>query len=87
MKSYYDIDGYKDIYGKDQLIYIMSLGLYYNSPGGFDKCLSQFEEICNKMEACDQGLTGSHKRTFFLEGIKDYEFEIIKDICDNNSFH
>ena len=37
IKYYYDLDGEKNIYGKTQLIDILSLELHYNSPGGFDK--------------------------------------------------
>ena len=45
--------------------------------------LSTFEELCVKSEACDQGLTYTQKHTFFLNGIKDEDFENIKDYCDN----
>ena len=43
--------------------------------------------FCGNLEALDQGFTESQKQTFFLVGIKDEEFENIKDSCDNKSFH
>ena len=60
--------------------------MYYNPPGGFDKYISIFEELCDKPEACDQGLTDTQKHTFLLNGIKNEDFKNIKDNCDNKSF-
>ena len=53
---------------------------------GFDKYLSTFEKLHNKLEACGQGFTDIQKHTFFLNGIKDEDFENIKDYCDNKLF-
>ena len=86
MRYYYDLDGDKNIYGKTKIIDILSLKLHHNSPGGFDKYLSTFEELCNKLGACDQGLTDAQKHKFFLNEIKDEDFENIKDNCDKKSF-
>ena len=61
--------------------------MHYNSPGGFDKYLYTFEELCDKLEACNQGFTDTQKHKFVLNGIKDEEFENIKDNCDNKSFN
>ena len=86
MRYYYDLDGDKNIYGKTKIIDILSLKLHHNSPGGFDKYLSTFEELYDKLEACHQGLTDTHKRTIFLNGIKYEDFENVKDNCDNKAF-
>ena len=56
MGSYYDLYGDNNINDKMQLIYILSLELHYKPPGGFDKYLSTFEDLCKKLETCDQGL-------------------------------
>ena len=66
MRYYYDLDGDKYIYGQVKLVYNMTLELHYNPPGGFDNYFPKFEEIFNTQEVCDQGLTKSQKRTFFL---------------------
>ena len=55
--------------------------------GRFYKYLSQFKDICNNLEACDQGLNKYQKHTSFLNGIKDDDFQNIKDFCDKNPFH
>ena len=60
--------------------------MHYNQPDGFDKCIYTFEEICGKLEACDQGLTDTQRHKCLLNGIKDEDFENIKDNCDKKSF-
>ena len=60
--------------------------MHYNLPSGFDKYLSIFEELCSKIEACDQGLADTQKHNFFLNGIKDEDFKNIKNNCDKKSF-
>ena len=49
LKEYYDLDGDKRVYAQGQLHKIMSLELNYNSLGGFDKYLSLFEDLCERM--------------------------------------
>ena len=39
------------------------------------------------MKSYNQGLIKSQKHTFFLNRIKDKDFDHIKDYCDKNSFH
>ena len=81
-RSYYYIYGDKDIYVQAQLVDIMSLELNYSSPGSFDQYLSQFEKICDNMEACNQGLTESQKRTLSLNRSKYGDFKNLKCVFD-----
>ena len=83
LRSYYDLDGDKELYGQAKLEDILELKLFYNSIGAFEKYESTFEDLCEKLESCDQGLTESQKHTFFLNGIKDDDYVAVKMLVLN----
>ncbi len=87
LKEYYDLDGDKRVYAQGQLHKIMLLELNYNSPGGFDKYLSLFEDLCERMVEAGEPLSESQKHTFFLNGIKDRDYDVIKDTCDDKDYN
>ena len=47
----------------------MNLKLEYNSYGGMDKYISQFEELCDKLEESKQDLTDEQKKTILTINI------------------
>jgi len=83
MKNYYDQEGNKSLYGAKCLNEILGLRLEKSSQGGFDKYLSDFETLCTKLEEAGQGLKEDQKRTFFLSGIKDEDYDATIQICQD----
>ena len=86
LREYYDQDGDSKIYGNACLQNLMNLKLEYNSYGGMDKYISQFEELCDKLEESKQGLTEEQKKTIFTINIKDNEYDALKDQCETSDF-
>ena len=64
LRKHYEIDGDKHVYGHNQLEDLLQLELHYNSLGGFDKYLSNFKDMCHKLEECGQGLSYDQQHTF-----------------------
>ena len=64
----------------------MNLKLEQNSHGCVDKYISEFEELCYKLEESKQGLTDEQKKTIFTINTKDNEYDTIKDQCETSDF-
>lgn len=81
LKDYYDQEGDRKAYGIKCLQDLMKLKLESNTPGGFDKYLSDFETTIEHMEEAEQGLKETQKSTILLSGITDDDYTTTKDIC------
>ena len=82
LKEYYDQEGDKDLYRTKCLNDLVNrCKLEYNSQGGMDAYISEFERICDLLEECGHGLDDTVKKTFFLTNVHDRAYESMKDIC------
>ena len=86
LRSYYDQDGDKDIYAQGILSKLMNLTLEYNSSGGMDSYITKFEMWADELEMAGEPLSEKQKRTFFLHGIKDRDYDSVKDQCDGEDY-
>ena len=89
LKEYYDQEGNADLYRSKCMNELTNkCKLEYNSHGGMDAYVSEFERICDLLEECGFGLDETIKKTFFLNNIHDRAYENIKDICrsENKSY-
>ena len=59
----------------------MHLRLEYNTPGGMEKYISEFERLLDMLNNAEQPLDEDKKHTIFLEGIVDRDYDAVKDIC------
>ena len=57
LRQYYYMYRGKLIYGHTQLKDLLQLGLHYNSLGGFDNYISNFEDMWQKLEEFGQDLS------------------------------
>ena len=83
LKAYYDQNGNKDVFGQSSLQNLMNLKLEYNSFGGMDKYVNDFELYVTQLVEAEQELTDAQKKTFFLNGIQDRDYSATKDMCDD----
>ena len=80
------MDGDKCVYGHNQLEELLQLNLHYNYLGGFDKYLSNLEDMCQKLEERGKGISDDQQHNFLLHGIKDEDNTGVKDSCDKKYF-
>jgi hypothetical protein len=59
---------------------LLELQLQYNSYGGMEKYTSEFEKYVQELEDIAP-LSEMMKKTLFLEGIKDNDYNAKKDVC------
>ena len=86
LRDYYDQEGNKQIYAAKCLSDLINLKLHYNSHGGMDKYISDFEVRCRQLEEAGQPLTEKHKRTMLLQGITDRDYDATKQICAKDDY-
>ena len=60
---------------------LTSLKLEYNSGGGFSKYLQRFEKLNLRLAEMNHGLSDLQKKTFFINGIKDRDYNPTIAIC------
>ena len=70
LTAYYDQDGNKDIYGQTTLQDLMNLKLDYNTFGGMDKYVNDFETLLTKLAEAEQELDDRVKKTMFIPASK-----------------
>jgi hypothetical protein len=80
LKKYYDQEGDDKGYGARLIGQLADLKLEYNSYGGMDKYVSEFEKINIELDAIAP-LNDNTKKTFFLRGILDRDYITMKDLC------
>ena len=80
LKQYYDQEGNKNSYSAKLLGKLADLKLQYNSYGGMDRYISEFEAINLKLDDISK-LDENTKKTFFLRRIQDRDYGTKKDIC------
>ena len=80
LKNYYDQEGNSKTYGARLLGQLADLKLTYNSYGGMDKYISDFEKIALELERINP-LDDDVKKTFFMRGIQDRDYIAKKDLC------
>ena len=51
-----------------------------------DKYISQFEELCDKLEASKQNLTDEQKKNIFTINIKVNAYDALTDQCKTSNF-
>ena len=84
--NYYDQEGDKEIFASRCLNDLMNLKLHYNSHGGMDKYLSDFEVRCRQLEEAGEPLSERQKKTMLLQGITDRDYDATKQICAKEDY-
>ena len=85
LKEYYDLDGNKYLYASKCIHKILKNELHYNTVGGMDTYIKNFEHEVNQLDKAGTTLDDLLKKIFFLNGIKDVEFAPTKDLCANKT--
>ena len=85
MKNYYDQEGDKMGYGARLIGQLADLKLEYDTHGGMDKYVSEFENINIELDSISP-LDDTIKKTFFLRGIHDDDYAVKKDLCSEFDF-
>ena len=78
--EYYELGGNATKYATQKLKEMTTLEYRGNAQGGFDAYINKFESLCLELEKTDQHLSDELKKQFFLLGIKDPDFDQIKDV-------
>ena len=86
LRDYYDQEGDKQIYAAKCLSDLINLKLHYNSHGGMDKYISDFEVRCRQLDEAGQPLTETQKKTMLLQGITDRDYDATKQICAKDDY-
>ena len=81
IKAYYEQDGNRELYACKCLTELTRVKYDFNSPGGIDRCISDFMRTVDKMEDAGENVSEITKCTFFLQGIRDNRFAGIKDLA------
>ena len=81
MKQYYESHGSVEQYVADCMTELAKLKLDYNSHMGFEKYVSDFETLCLRLEEAKDPLSDIQKKTRFLAGFNDRDYNEIVTIC------
>ncbi len=81
LKDYYENEGNQEEYISDLTTQLANLHLEYNSHGGIDKYISDFENIVVKLEEAGEDLGDAFLKTTFIKGIHDKDYMHIKSMC------
>jgi hypothetical protein len=84
LKNYYESHGSIDQYVADCTNEIYKLKLEWNSQAGFERYVSEFETLCLRLEEAKNPLTEIQKKTRFLSGINDKDYNEIIAICHHD---
>ncbi len=81
LKEYYESHGSVEQFVADCTTELYKLKLDWNSQAGFERYVSDFETICLRLEETKNPLTEIQKKTRFLAGIQDKDYNEIVTIC------
>jgi hypothetical protein len=79
--AYWDLCGNQESYGSQKIAELIALEFKGNAHGGIDSYISKFESLCLELARANQHVDDWLKKTFFLKGINDPNFDPIKDLC------
>ena len=79
--DYYESQGNRETLVAEQLEQLTRLKLDYNSYGGLDQYIADFEEIVIQLEEAQEGLSDLQLKTMFLSGITDKDYRSVISNC------
>src|SRR5512146_2257477 len=86
LSKYYSHGGNKEILIANTVNELTSLQLRHDSHGGFQKYLANFEDKIRDLTQLDFDIPDPLKKTYFLNGIVDRDYETTKDMCEKLNY-
>ena len=84
LKDYFESRGSREQFAVELNTDINALHLEYNTHGGIERYIADFEGIALLLEEAGEGLSALQKKTRFLGGINDRDYESTITICRTN---
>ena len=86
LSKYYSHGGNKEILITNIVNELTSLQLRHDSNGGFQKYLVNFEDKIRDLSQLDFDIPDPLKKTYFLNGIVDRDYDTTKDMCEKLTY-
>jgi hypothetical protein len=86
LSKYYSHGGNKEILITNTVNELTALQLRHDSNGGFQKYLANFEDKVRDLAQLDFNIPDPLKKTYFLQGIVDRDYETTKDMCEKLNY-